>query len=549
MNFNLEDFEPKPTTWLKTRVEYVGIGRAVFEDPAGVIKGQARAIFHENGDYSIEMNPEEVEGSNLLPNPRDSIMHILTGQEPVKRGENYIWGSSFPTKENICSQFTITTSEGIFSATGKINYYHFWEKQINFLIVQAHFEVAVPCKKHYWVLPLSNFIANFTQSDQSLDQHPLRIYPTPFVSEALSQRKDSWGYIYANQKNNLIIFEYSKRLAFIEALSDYKERVAKLTSGQEINIITSVMVGEVDPSDLEQNCVLKPSNFLPFLGLASGSHVGSPWIELYDKQGNLNQRIHRRLNLAPYRKGHVVLHNHIGKSKIGELLTFAQSSQGFTKDYVLLSTSLAIESGFSSFNIVDALTNLFRAFDILCKEYGIRQEEYLVHGIDKIYQDQIRKIFENSRTEIQKIASSIIDVNLYPQKRNIEEVAKRVFVAWEKVNKSGLAITKLLDKLDFQDANILDRHYASNPRPDERSWFGLLSYCRGVGVHDIRIEDGYLNDLLIVKDHLYDILIRIIFYFLGYQGAYTPIFAQDISAEVLVSWVDADLPASRLGYK
>jgi hypothetical protein len=124
-----------------------------------------------------------------------------------------------------------------------------------------------------------------------------------------------------------------------------------------------------------------------------------------------------------------------------------------------------------------------------------------------------------------------------------------VFGAWGQINNQGLSITKLLGELGFHDANILDRYYASNPRSDKRCWYKLLSYCRGIGVHDIRIEDGYLGDLLIVKNHLYDILIRIVFYFLGYQGTYTPIFAQDISDEVSVDWVDADLPASSLGYK
>jgi hypothetical protein len=547
MNFNSEDFKPKPTAWLETKVEYVGVGCAVFEDPAGVIRGNAKAIFHENGDYSIEMIAEEVEASNPLSSHWNTVMYILTGQEPVKQGDNHVWGNSFPAKENICSQFTITTPKGVFSAIGKICYCHFWEKKIIFRIIRAKFEVSASPGKRYWVLPLSNFIANFTQRDSSLDQHPLRIYPTPFVPEELSQEENSWNYIYINQKNNLIIFEYSKKLAFIEALSDYKERIAKLDSGQERILITSIIVGEIDPAAHGQDSLSKPSNLLPFLGLVSGTPVGSPWMEFHDEQGNLSQRIHQRLNISPYRKGHAVLRDYIGKSKIGTFLTLAQSSQNFTEDSVLLSASLAIESGFFNCNIVDALTNLFRAFDVLCEKYKLRKE-YLLHGIDQVYQDQIRKILKNSRAEIRQVASSITDINMYLQKRNIEEVAKRVFVAWDLVNENGLAITKLLNKLGFHDATILDLHYSSNPRPDERSWAQLLSYCRGIGVHDVLIEDGYLNDLLIVKDHLYDILIRLVFYFIGYQGTYTPIFAQDISEEVPVSWVDADLPASRLGY-
>ncbi|XHX78685.1 MAG: hypothetical protein RBJ76_01775 [Stenomitos frigidus ULC029] len=44
MDFKLEDVKPQPATWLKTKIESIGVGRAVFEDPAGVIKGSGNPL-------------------------------------------------------------------------------------------------------------------------------------------------------------------------------------------------------------------------------------------------------------------------------------------------------------------------------------------------------------------------------------------------------------------------------------------------------------------------------------------------------------------------
>ena len=466
MDSNLENFQPKPTTWLETEIEYVGVGCAVFEDPAGIIKGFAKATFSENGDYSIEMEAEEVETSNSLPNQWDAIIHILTGQTPVKVEEGYFWGGPFPAKENQCTSLTITTTEGVFSAIGKINYHHHLLHKLEFFLIQSRFEIVSPYQEYYWVLPLSNLVSNFTQSDKLLDQHPLRIYPTPIISEKFSQQESDLIYLYANSKNSLIIFEYSRNLAFIEALHDYKERKRKLEEGKEKILITAIMVGEVDTSAPDEDRSAKPSNFLPLLGLASGSPVGAPWIEFRDKQGKLIRRIHQKLNCESYRKGHITLHDYVENPKIGNFLTQAQSSQNLAKGYVLISASLAIEGGFFSFHITAALGNLFSAFDILCKEYDLR-EEYLLQGVDQVYQDQIRQILKKARTEIQQIASSITDVNLYSQKRNIEKVAERVFLAWGKANDSGLATATLHQtSLVFMIRISTDCYYASDPRPD-----------------------------------------------------------------------------------
>lgn len=516
MDLRLEAFKPKPATWLKTKIEYIGVGHAVFEEPAGVIKGSAKATFDEDGSYSIEMEAEEVEGL-------------------------------FPTKENKCTQLTIITFEGIFSVIGKINYHHFIPN-LEFFIIQSKFEAESSGEEHYWVLPLTNFISNFTQTDKALDQHPLRIYPTPVLPEKLFQKERNLAHLCANSKNSLLIFEYSERLAFIEALYNYKENKDKLREGKDKALITAVMVGQVDLSASNQESLSKPSNLLPFLGFASGAPVGSPWMEFHDQQGKLSRRIHQSLNNAPYRKGHIVLHDYVGISKIGNFLTLAQSSRNFDKDHVLISASLAIESGFFSFNITDALANLFRAFDILCKDNELHSTN-LSRELDESYKIQIKQILKQASTEIKQISSSITDTNLISQKSSIEKIAERVIQSQNQVNDAGLAIEKLLIKLGFHDASILNQYYVSNPRIDNRKWHQLLSYCRGVAMHDIRIDDLYLDDLLIVKDHLYDILIRIVFHLIGYQGTYTPIFARNTSGEISVGWVDANLPASRLGYR
>lgn len=537
------------SSWLETEIEYSGYGCAVFEDPEGEIRGPAKASFDEYGNYSVQMKIEDVKASDPLPGLWNNVQHILTGQAPVKLENRYIWGGPYKSKGNSCSSLSIRTLDGTWSVIGKINFDHLLGSDLRFYIIKSKFEPFQAYNPYYWVMPLSNFVSNFCETDESLIEHPLRVNSTRFNLNISSRGELPQNPCLDNSTKGLIVFDRLNSKAFIEALNDYEERKTALKSGNKNILLTAIMVGNVDVSITEIDSDSGPTLFLPLLGIATGSSVGTPWIEIRNERGELVRRIHQSSNYTPYRAGHVNLHNYYNSQKLSSFLTCAQSSEPFDKNFFLSTCALATESGFFKHNIVDSLANIFRAFDILCKEYNLAIED-LGNQLNSEQKSQIKAVLSTARDEIRKISLSIENPEENFQKRNIEKISERVVsAAWGKVNDSGLAIGKLIEHFGFKDLDVMASHYSSNPRGDKKSWHQLVSYCRGISIHDIRIKDDDLKDLLEIMAHLYDILIRIILHLSGYTGKYTTVFSRYTSEEVDLNWVDADTPASKLGYE
>jgi hypothetical protein len=88
-------------------------------------------------------------------------------------------------------------------------------------------------------------------------------------------------------------------------------------------------------------------------------------------------------------------------------------------------------------------------------------------------------------------------------------------------------VTDLLKRFNLPDSDIVDAYYLKNPRSDGRTaWGAVLSYYRGAPTHE-----GYFNfsgkehdasDILTVMFHLRDVLLRIVFQIVGYDGSYQP---------------------------
>jgi hypothetical protein len=103
------------------------------------------------------------------------------------------------------------------------------------------------------------------------------------------------------------------------------------------------------------------------------------------------------------------------------------------------------------------------------------------------------------------------------------------------------------------DADIVDAYYLANPRPDGiPTWSTVLSKYRGTPVHigffNISGKEHDADDIWTVETHLHDVLLRIIFKIIGYDGTYQPP-VKTLSSATPADWVVPGLPASELGYK
>jgi hypothetical protein len=179
---------PKPSKWLQLAVQYEGNGRAEFSNPKGSIEGHVQASFDEFGHLEIEMAVEKINS------PERSLQfgldEFLSGQVPVPIETGYMMNMTLDFK-NPCESVEVLTPKGRLWAEGKILC---WPtkiavgsgvRTIRFRPLNTVYDVSSPESAVFWVIPLSNYISDFCFRRDELDNHPLRIFPTP---------KIAWGF-------------------------------------------------------------------------------------------------------------------------------------------------------------------------------------------------------------------------------------------------------------------------------------------------------------------------------------------------------------------
>jgi hypothetical protein len=211
-----------------------------------------------------------------------------------------------------------------------------------------------------------------------------------------------------------------------------------------------------------------------------------------------------------------------------------------------------IQAGLDGESIEDSFVYLCRAFDGLCEHFGTKQQ-YLMKELEESYQSVVRQALQNAANQIESCSAVALAASQPAQSRVLKTIVDRTLNAANVDQNFGLAVTALLKKFSLPDADIIDAYYQKKPRPDGRpTWAAVLSHYRGAPTHT-----GYFNfsgkehdagDILDVEDHLRDILLRIIFKIVGYDGTYQPpVIRWTTDAET--DWVKADTTASNLGYK
>lgn len=587
MSFKRNNRTVLPSEWFSANVEYEGQGYAELIKPQGtmeVVEGNVKIRFDEFGGSIVEME---------LKNQEEHVK--------LKSREYNI----------ACRKLTVTTLEGIFSTSEILSCHSRYEEEriyLNFKLLRSHFEVTDSRAPKYWVLPLSNFLSKFILNYPDLDHHPLRIYSRPTLPDNLLRTliepdvplEAVETIIDANYENQLIYFKFNGSLGFIEPLADYSERYDKLIKGRERYLITTVMVGEVGTNSIDFAHLGQwfPFDFLLLLGLATGTEVTAPWIEFRDEQGKLIQRIHINLGRPCFSEGDFSMRedmdlNH-DSSGIGYLLTCSQLSPDYGKPHLRSALEHVVQSGLYSLTLEQRLSHVCQALDGLCKEYGLDVQN-LLETLDPKTLDpetldpetldsnsKLRHIVKETLSfavdEIKKAAENVATSAATPlppdwrqsKQGTLDRIAQRVTSAIQKDKAFGLAIVGLLKQFNLPDADIIDAHYRANPRSNRtETWDGIVSKYRNELIHRgyFNFDEGEYNleDALRITQHLRDILLRILFTLLGYNGNYFPTIAnmtlqpnstnsnecsvlRSFNSPMPVNWVSRELPASELGY-
>lgn len=556
MNFDPYNVQLPPASWFTTQFEFDGRGRAEFLDPVGTVEGPVHVHFDEFGESSIEMTVENIETEQPL---RMGLMELFSGSKPVRTAEGLSLGIG--GKDNTCARLVISSPEGELTAAEGIHYGYRIDMtstdepvRITFNPLRSQYDIKGARAAKYWVMPLTNFLSKFVTQYPPLGRHPLRLIPSPEIPEGLTGEESFVARHNANVKNRLIVFQFNGGIGFIEPLPDYEARMDNLMESQERHSVTAVMVGEVGSNSIEYEDLdgWFPFDFLRLLGFTTGTRVGTPWIEFRDATGGLVRRFYSSWEQSPFSRGRRIMEEGIHTGR-GYLLTRYLSSPDRDKPFLGVALKHIIQGGSYSQSIEDDTVYLCRALDGLCDYYGFKTQ-YLLQELDGDRQKAVRDSLQKAAQEIRSEARSAAKEGLLDQSRVLEKIAERVRSnAANKDVDFGLAVAGLLKHFNLSDADIVDAHYRDNPRPDGiPTWSGVLSHYRGTTMHrgffDISGKKHDFDDILTINDHLHDILVRIIFKIIGYDGTYQPPVIK-MTTNPHADWVMSDLPAERLGYK
>jgi len=539
MAFDPKTIVHRPNNWLETRIKYEGRCRAEFAEPRVTIESDTTVCFNPAGEGSLGLDIERID----TPDPAAFFLNSPTPH----LGDYRLHGHCNP-----CTSLIVRTSDGEFIANDRILQESVslgpGSQQLRLRPIRSRFEVNNASEAKYWVLPLSNFVLDYWPWSQipALCDHPLRVYPTPTVPADLSEEDQQIATLYANHRNTLVTFFLDGQPGFIEQLPAYKRKIDRLQKGRIGNTITAVMVGtaHVQSVDFADYDGLFPLDILSLLTLATGAYVGAPWIEFRDAQGKLVRRIHICFGHPVYEKGHPGIFDFFRQNAIGHLLTRAFSSPERGKSYLRVATNHAIAANSKMGTLESRYISICRGFETLCQHHHIDKHDLssVLHATQK---DAVKAIVDAAAVQIRNLGKGETDP---ARKRAFERIADRARSAASKEKDFGLAVLDLVRKFGFPDPDILQAHFTANPHPVSDNWPGILSYYRGAAFHGAYFDlPGTHNhlDILKIMDHLHDLLLRIIFKTLQYDGPYYPPIPPQ-APRASVDWVTPATPAKIL---
>lgn len=536
-----KQYVPIPNFWFSTEIIHEGWGIATFENPSGTLEGKTTISVDELGKLDIVMDYEKLNTEAQIYGS-GSIQVNKFLRADFSQANMTTYG---PGNPNPCISLTVQTETGIFSSEEKVFYHQGWELdgKIKFMLSEAVFEETGADAPKYWALPLTNFMYSFPfVRDPVLTQHPLRLFSTPSIPDIEDEEQKRKILLVANWRNRFIPFYFGESIGYIQPLPDYAEKTEKLKSGQAMQVVTALMIGEVNEKMGE---VWFPYDYTNLISFALGTVVSASWVEFRDKNGRLTKRKYIHLFEAEYKKGYAVT-GEMTRGGLGHLISCASNSPEFGKSYIRVLIGHLVRLQSHSRQIEDHMDLLCRTFDMLCEEFGFSTQN-LAKSLPVEYQTQINTILEEARKKVQRL-SKTADSEFQP---TLQKIENRIQNANNKDRAFGLAVLELLKKFELPDAMIMEKFYALYPEYQGKSWAQSLTVYRGAAVHTgyFSHEKHDIQDVLVLEDHLQDILVRIALKILSYEGTYQPRMIRYIVDDKTIQWINENTPATDLGYK
>lgn len=360
--------------WPQTEIHHRGIATAKFSDPKGWVRGPVTVSVDEQGELDFEMRVEECRLEEESHGHSETTI-LLSGHRPQPTGDGMAMRYSLQP-QNICESFEVATEHGVFRTESPVLYSSDLgdvRPRLRVHPLWAQFDAGgIQGPTRYWAMPLSNFLTSLSRDDlwsstdvPDLGTHPLRV-------------RNVVGQDHSARDAGLIPFEFGGRAGFIEPLVDYRERAEELHTGRARSRVTAVMVGETggeDCSHLETVESWFPFFLFEVLSLATGSEIGSPWIEFRDADTRLVRRIYTRAGAPLYIPGHRAVDQALHQG-IGALITRTLRPPGSTelrKSYLRACIKHAVRAKLAYAPLEERLAHVFRAADTLCEHFELKK--------------------------------------------------------------------------------------------------------------------------------------------------------------------------------
>lgn len=350
----------------------------------------------ERGGFTVGFSVDDYEYlESDRPDEGYVLERLLTGNQTMRDDGGRSTRISI-APHNVCTSFRLVTQEGVLQAVGSIKYQIGNDDSGNWSVgvFPFHLRYDVYGKEDaaYWAMPLSNFVAGFLQEPS----------PAARVNPLLVSKG---GY-------SIIEFGSHGGRAFIERVPDYDTRIKELQEGKAINRVTSVMVGPV--GEMAHGSFEALEEWIPFhllwvLGLATGSEVASPWIELRNEEGELVRRFYVRLAAPVYVAGHTAISDALGLEKLGPLLSAAslpRAAGELNKSYLRVAIKLMIRAKLDSTTIEDGLASVTRAIDGLCQEFGLQKRPSVEDVLRETQVEELNDLLAKAAAGIRDMAES-----------------------------------------------------------------------------------------------------------------------------------------------
>lgn len=457
--------------------------------------------------------------------------------------------------QNPCSSVVVQTEGGVYSSTtdrilvdgGSIQAEV--GRTVDLLPLRSEFVATNDSQAAFWVLPLTNFVIDDWKmycGSPEIIQHPLRLFTTPQVPSELVGHDFERATLIANSQNQLLTFSLGDSFGFIEPLPGYTKRVKRLTEREPRNKFTAVAVG---PAHVQRVCwddgpTLFPIDVLALLNLSTGNRVGAPWVEFRDAAGKLVRRCHIPFGESGYRSPRPAIRCH-RRNAIGYLLGRGFASGELGKSYLRVVLHHACAAAKRGTQETQFLT-LCRAFETICHEHGVRNHD-LSAMLTDTQRQSVTRVLNGAQRSIRDMAQSESDSR---RQDALRMIANRVGSAAQKEKDFGVKVCDLAARYGLHDAMVLDAYFSAHPIRGCSTWAAVLSAFRGAATHEAFFDIGGRHDLWEIqrlKDHLYDLLLRIVWKIVGYDGPYeTPIPPTRTLDDV--NWVTAATSPTELGF-